>query len=77
MKLTMIEWLIIAAILGIVAVLGSSAYYGHNLGSEVSYGIGGVVESRCIMGMMFVVSDGRVVQVLDAAGRGVPCPTTK
>ena len=55
----------IAIVVMVLTVLGAS---------NISYGINGVTETRCINGMKFVVGQsGSVQQILGPNGGGVPC----
>ena len=72
-NLTFVEWMIIVAIFLIVTVFAANGYYGLN-NPNISIGIGGMVETRCIEGYKFVIGqDGRMTQILDSFGKGVPC----
>ncbi|WP_313329443.1 hypothetical protein [Comamonas sp.] len=80
-----IEWLIgavfTAAVFGFVYIT-SQAHGGANGGfpdaPEVSWGLNGVTETRCISGLKFVVGEGgQARQVIGANGSGVPCGGTK
>lgn len=69
---TLIEVMIVIAILAIVAKLATSVA-GTNEGT-VSFGINGITEMRCINGFQFVIGDGgQARQVLDEFGKGVRC----
>lgn len=72
---TLIEILIVLAIIGILTtiVLGIGTSASRD-GSSVSFGITGVVETRCIDGYKFIVGqDGSVRQVMNEFGHGAPC----
>ena len=46
--------------------------------SNISIGINGVAESRCIEGYKFVINqDGNMKQILDEFGKGVRCSNIK
>ena len=74
---TLIELMIVIAILGIVAAIAIPAVVGNNQGNtNYSIGVNGMVEERCISGYKFVVGGkGHPTQVLDQFGKGVPCQT--
>ena len=70
---TVVEILIVIAILGILIAMGVNAYNGRTSGN-MSYGFNGVIETRCISGYSFVVGrNGQLEQVLDNKGNGRPC----
>ena len=42
--------------------------------SDVTFGINGFVENRCINGMQFIIDQrGRATQVMDEHGQGLKC----
>ncbi len=68
---TLIEFMIIVAILGILAV---AAFSGDLRESNLSYGVNGLTETRCINGFSFVVGkNGSIQQLLNENGGGVRC----
>ena len=72
-NLGLMEWFVIGIIALVVIVFGANGYYGYN-NPNISIGIGGIVETRCIEGFKFVIGqDGRMIQILDSFGKGVPC----
>lgn len=77
---TLIELLITVAILGIFAaviipvILGASS---ANSTVSRSIGFNGYVETRCINGLLFTVSNNDTRQVYDQFGHGVVCPAQK
>lgn len=69
---TLIEVLIIIAIIGILLAIGIPAFMGK--GGNYTWGVGGVVETRCIGGYQFAVGNrGNAEQILDNNGKGIPC----
>jgi prepilin-type N-terminal cleavage/methylation domain-containing protein len=71
---TLIELMVVIAILGILASLvfrGTGAVQGN---STVSWGWNGMTEMRCIDGYKFVIGEhGQARQVLDEFGKGAKC----
>ena len=47
--------------------------------TKLDIGVSGITETRCVAGYTFVMnmSEGRMVQVLDSFGKGVPCEVKK
>ena len=73
---TLIELMIVIAILGILASIvlrGAGAVQGN---SSLSWGWNGMTEVRCIDGYKFVIGEhGQARQVLDEFGKGAKCET--
>lgn len=71
MKLSMIEWLVIAIIIALVIISGiSNVQNSHG----ATYGVNGLVETRCINGYSFTVGErGNTSQILDENGHGIKC----
>lgn len=71
---TLIELMIVIAIIGIVAAIALGPVAGRNTNSNYTYGINGISEERCISGFKFVVGQrGYMTQILDQNGHGVTC----
>ena len=72
---TLIELMIVVAIVAIIAAIAIPAIFGvANNDREMSVGINGVTEVRCIDGYKFVIgSGGQARQVMDEYGHGVRC----
>jgi prepilin-type N-terminal cleavage/methylation domain-containing protein len=72
---TLIELMIIIAILGILTAIALPVLMGStNQTNNISWGINGMTESRCIEGYKFVVGEkGQARQILDEFGKGVRC----
>lgn len=72
---TLIELMIVLALLGIVATVALPLMLGVPLSTgNISMGINGMTESRCIEGYKFIVSqDGNARQILDEFGKGARC----
>ena len=75
---TLIEMMIVVAIIGIIAAIAMPVIFGVSQGStnNISFGINGMTESRCIEGYKFIVGqEGQARQILDEFGKGVRCET--
>jgi prepilin-type N-terminal cleavage/methylation domain-containing protein len=74
---TLIELMIVIAILGIVIAVAAPLLAGAPLSNgNISFGVNGMTESRCIEGYKFVVGEqGQARQILDEFGKGVRCET--
>lgn len=72
---TLVEVMIVLAILVILAAIALPAITGKlSSPSNVSWGVTGMVEERCIGGYKFVIGqEGRPAQILNELGKGVPC----
>lgn len=72
---TLIELMIVIAFLGIIAAVAVPLLSGAPLSNgNISFGVNGMTESRCIEGYRFIVSqDGNARQILDEFGKGVRC----
>lgn len=75
---TLIEAVVIVCIVMILAAVALPWLAGVPLSNgNISYGVNGVTESRCIEGYKFVIgSDGNARQILDEFGKGVRCAET-
>ncbi len=71
---TLIE-MMIAVVIGLTVLLMIAGAVGSTSGnSNISYGINGMTESRCIEGYKFILdSKGNTRQILDEFGKGVRC----
>jgi len=71
---TLIEMMIALAMGMIVISIIAGAVGGMSGNSNISYGINGMTESRCIEGYKFIVGqDGSARQILDEFGKGARC----
>lgn len=73
---TLIELMIVIVIVMIFGSVLMGFIGSVNGNSNISVGINGVTESRCIEGYKFVIGDGgQPRQILDEFGKGVRCST--
>jgi prepilin-type N-terminal cleavage/methylation domain-containing protein len=74
---TLIELMIVVAVIGIVLAIAAPVLMGNSPGSSTQdwqYGVNGVTESRCIDGFKFVIGQrGQPQQMLNEKGGGIPC----
>jgi len=72
---TLIELMIIIAICGILTAIALPLLLGSGQNSNnISIGINGMTESRCIEGYKFIIDQkGNSRQILDEFGKGVKC----
>lgn len=72
---TLIELMISLAVVGIVFAVALPVLMGTTgQTNNVSWGVNGMTESRCIEGYKFVVGErGQARQILDEFGKGVKC----
>jgi len=72
---TLVELIIVIAIIGIIGSVALPFILGVPIsGNNISWGINGMTESRCIEGYKFVVGEqGQARQILDEFGKGVRC----
>ena len=69
---TLIEMLIGVAIIMVLISVGMGVIGGTN--GNVSFGVNGMTESRCIDGYKFIVDqNGSARQILDEYGKGAKC----
>lgn len=71
---TLIE-MMVAVVIGLTVLLMiAGAVGGVSSGNNISWGINGMTESRCIEGYKFVIGEhGQPRQILDEFGKGVRC----
>jgi len=74
---TLIEMMVVFVIITIIGLIAAPVIFGtSNNTSNVSWGVNGMTESRCIENYKFIVSqDGNARQILDEFGKGVRCET--
>lgn len=73
---TLIELMIVIAIMGILAAITIPAVTGNSIGSKstITFGINGITEERCISGYKFVIGNkGKPEQVVGENGSGIKC----
>lgn len=72
--LTLIELLVVIIIAMVVIMMLATGFAGLSGNSNISIGINGVTEARCIEGYKFIINqDGHTRQILDEFGKGVRC----
>lgn len=72
---TLIEIMIVISIVGILVAMAMPVLFGAgSSNSNISIGINGMTESRCIEDYKFVIGEhGQPRQILDEFGKGVKC----
>jgi prepilin-type N-terminal cleavage/methylation domain-containing protein len=71
---TIIELLIVAAIVGLVGMILIGAANGGLNGGEITFGINGLSETRCVGGYKHTIGpDGSARQIMDEFGKGIRC----
>jgi prepilin-type N-terminal cleavage/methylation domain-containing protein len=75
--ITLIEMMVVFVILTVIGLIAAPVIFGtSNNTNNVSWGVNGMTESRCIENYKFIVSqDGNARQILDEFGKGVKCET--
>jgi prepilin-type N-terminal cleavage/methylation domain-containing protein len=75
---TLIELMILLAIGGIIIAIALPVLMGTTgQTNNISWGVNGMTESRCIEGYKFIVGErGQARQILDEFGKGVRCEST-
>ena len=75
---TLIEMMVVFVIITIIGLIAAPVIMGVPVSSNnVSWGVNGMTESRCIENYKFIVSqDGNARQILDEFGKGVRCEAT-
>jgi hypothetical protein len=67
--ITFVEILVIISIIALLIIIGFNP--NHN---QITFGVNGITETRCINGYQFTVGDGgQARQILDEFGRGIKC----
>lgn len=71
---TLIEMMVAAVFIMILVLLVGGAIGSASGNSNISWGVNGMTESRCIEGYKFVIGEhGQPRQILDEMGKGVRC----
>ncbi len=73
---TLIELMVVFVVITIFIMIAIPAITGSRSlnGGNVTWGINGMTESRCIEGYKFIVGqEGQARQILDEFGKGVRC----
>lgn len=74
---TLIEMMVMFVIITVIGLIAAPVIFGTSKNAgNVSWGVNGMTESRCIENYKFIVGqDGGVRQILDEFGKGVRCET--
>ena len=72
---TLIEMMIVIVMVMIFGSVLMGFIGSVNGNSNISVGVNGVTESRCIEGYKFIISQDSTRQILDEFGKGVRCST--
>ena len=71
---TLIEMMIVIVFFLCIGMFVFNAANGFSNAGNISFGINGMTESRCIEGYKFIVGqEGQARQILDEFGKGVRC----
>ena len=71
---TLIELMIVLVFLASFGLIVAGGFAGMSGNSNISFGVNGLTESRCIEGYKFIVGEqGQARQILDEFGKGVRC----
>lgn len=71
---TLIEMMVAVVFIMCIGMFVINAVNGVNNAGNISFGINGMTESRCIEGYKFIVGqEGQARQILDEFGKGVRC----
>ena len=74
---TLIELMIVVAIIGILSVAVIPSGQDRKKETNISYGINGLTEVRCIEGYKFIIGQsGSAQQVMNDKGHGVSCDSS-
>ena len=74
---TLIELMIVVAIIGILSVAVIPSWQARKKETNISYGINGLTEVRCIEGYKFIIGkSGSAQQVMNDKGHGVSCDSS-
>ena len=72
--ITLIEVMVVMAIIMIFGTIVLGAVGASNGNSNISIGINGMMETRCVEGYKFIVDqNGNTRQILDEFGKGARC----
>ena len=75
---TLIELMIAVVFILTIGMFVINAFNGISNAGNISFGINGMTESRCIEGYKFIVGqEGQARQILDEFGKGVRCDNSK
>jgi prepilin-type N-terminal cleavage/methylation domain-containing protein len=71
---TLIELIVGIVFFAVLVLMAAPILFGSTTNANVSWGVNGVTESRCIEGYKFILDHkGNARQILDEFGKGVRC----
>ena len=70
---TLIELMVVVVIVLTVGTMMATGFAGLSGASNVSVGVNGIMETRCIEGYKFIITQDSTRQILDEFGKGVRC----
>lgn len=71
---TIIELIIVVMIVGLVGLIVIGAANGGLSGGDITFGINGMSETRCVGGYKHTIGpDGSARQIMDEFGKGIRC----
>lgn len=71
---TLIELLVVIIFVSMFGLILFNVIMGVNGSSNISFGVGGMIESRCVNGYQYTIDNmGNARQVLSELGKGVKC----
>lgn len=74
---TLIEVMVVIAMVLIIGAMLATGFAGISNSKNISVSINGVMETRCIEGYKFIITQDSTRQILDEFGKGVRCDNGK